>query len=303
MGMSSRGEITRLSNIVRPDIAVITNIGISHIEKLGSKENILKSKMEVLDGMDPRKGVLILNTDDMMLSEVKIDSKIRTVFFGIENNAGVRAENISLTGGITAFDIKIAGKTFKAVIPVPGKFVVYNALAAIAAALELNIEPKSIMKGLSEYKPGSLRMNIEKRGGYSIINDAYNASPDSVKAAIEVLMMLDGNRKIAVLGDMLELGKWADEAHANTGEFAFRSGVDILVGVGDKGSVIADGAKMIGMNAGSVFVKKDNAEAAEFLNGFIKNGDVILIKGSRGMKMEKISENLPIDLRNREREI
>jgi len=303
MGMSSIGEIAKLSNIARPDISVITNIGISHIEKLGSQENILKAKMEILEGMDAGKGVLILNADDRILREIKIDSGIRTVFYGIETDADVQAQNIAVTGNTAEFNIKLAGKTYKVVIPVPGKFIIYNALAAIAATLELKMEPLSILKGLSQYQPGPMRMNIEVRSGYTIINDAYNANPDSMKAAVEVLMTMDGRRKIAVLGDMLELGKWADDAHLRTGKFAYGSGVDVIVGVGEKGSIIADGARQAGMDRRRIYIKKDNGDASKFLAGFIKTGDVILIKGSRGMKMENISEDLQNRIKNMEGEL
>lgn len=300
MGMSGPGEIAILSDIVRPDISVITNIGISHIEKLGSKENILKAKLEILEGMDEARGLLILNSDDEMLRRNKPVSDIRTVFYGLDNKAELHAENISIKGNKTEFDIKLGRETYRASIPVPGKFMVYNSLAAIAAALELKMDPISIIKGLSLYQTGSMRMNIEELSGYTIINDAYNASPDSVKAALQVLMTMEGKRKIAVLGDMLELGKWAEEEHAAIGRFAYNSGVDILIGVGEKALSIADGAIKAGMHYAAVYAEKLNADTVEFLKGFIKNGDVILIKGSRGMKMEEISEDLLKEIRKTE---
>ncbi|MDD4495802.1 MAG: UDP-N-acetylmuramoyl-tripeptide--D-alanyl-D-alanine ligase, partial [Eubacteriales bacterium] len=213
MGMSGFSEIGRLSTIARPDIAVITNIGMSHIEKLGSRENIMKAKLEVLEGMDFYKGLLLLNSDDELLSGIKGSRGIRTLYFGLESDADYKAFDVEINEFNSDFSINIKGKKYRVRIPVPGIHNVYNAAAAIAAATELGIEMDGIIEGLALYNPGNMRMNIVEKTGLKVINDTYNASPDSMKAAIDVMMKIKGERRIAVLGDMLEMGIWAEKAH------------------------------------------------------------------------------------------
>lgn len=295
MGMSGFGEISRLTSIARPDIAVITNIGLSHIEKLGSRQNILKAKMEILEGLRAD-GLVILNGDDKLLYGMKGLLRHRTVFYGMEEGMNYQAYNIKTAGEHgTHFEIALGNKEYTVHVPVPGIHNVYNALAAIAAGTELKLSPEKIIKGIAEFSPGKMRLNIIQGKQLKVINDAYNASPQSMEAAINVLKDI-GNigRTIAVLGDMLEMGEWAHKAHKDVGRYAVSKGVDYIVTVGPDGRNIACGAIEAGASRDRVFSFEKNAEVNKFLGGFVRQDDVILVKGSRGMKMEEIVEHLTV---------
>jgi len=289
MGMSGFGEISRLTSIVKPDIAIITNIGLSHIEKLGSKNNILKAKMEILEGLN-EKGLVILNGDDSLLYGLKGLLNFRTVFYGLDEGMDYHGYNVvSLGEQGSTFNINIGNREYTVKIPVPGLHNIYNALAGIAAGIELGISPDEIIKGIGDFSPGKMRLNIIKHNGLKIINDVYNASPQSMEAAIDVLKDIsEGGRTIAVLGDMLELGEISKKAHFDVGKYAVTKGIDFVAAVGEYRNNIADGAVDAGAGKDNVFVFKNNTEAASFLKEFVKPGDVLLVKGSRGMKMEEI---------------
>lgn len=293
MGMSGLGEISRLTSIVKPDIAIITNIGLSHIEKLGSRQNILKAKLEILEGLNER-GLAILNGDDELLSGTKGLLKFRTLYYGIGEEADLQAYNVMSAGEQgTHFNVTIDGKEYHVQVPVPGIHNVYNALAAIAAGTELKIPMNLIIKGISEFSPGKMRLNIINHKEMKIIDDVYNASPNSMEAAMSVLKEVGGNnRTIAILGDMLEMGDWAEEAHINVGKYAAAKNIDIILTVGENGMNIARGASEAGLSSERVYSFGNNQEINDFLQGYVKAGDVILIKGSRGMKMEQIVEKL-----------
>jgi UDP-N-acetylmuramoyl-tripeptide--D-alanyl-D-alanine ligase len=294
MGMSGFGEISRLTAVARPDIAIITNIGVSHIEKLGSRQNILKAKMEILEGLS-EKGLVVLNGDDKLLYGLKDLLNFRTVFYGIDECCDYQAYNIHTAGEQgTSFEITVGTEDYKVHVPAPGVHNVYNALAAIAVGLELGLTMNEIIDGIASFAPGNMRMNIINRGDIKIIDDTYNASPQSMEAAITVLKDISaGNRRtVAVLGDMLEMGEWAYDAHYNVGKFAASKKIDYIITVGDNGRVIAKGALESGFDANCAFSFNNNAEVNRFLKDFVKSGDVILVKGSRGMKMEEIIRQL-----------
>ncbi|TYQ13058.1 UNVERIFIED_CONTAM: UDP-N-acetylmuramoyl-tripeptide--D-alanyl-D-alanine ligase [Acetivibrio alkalicellulosi] len=293
MGMSGLGEISRLTSIVKPNIAIITNIGLCHIEKLGSKKNILKAKMEILEGLNS-KGLVILNGDDKLLYGLKGLLKYRTVFYGFEEGMDYQAYNVKSLGEKgSLFEIEIKAKEYKVKVPVPGIHNIHNALASIAAGIELGIPEDKIIAGIEEFTPGNMRLNIINHNGVKIINDAYNASPQSVEAAITVLADISsGKRTIAVLGDMYELGDLTYSSHFDIGKFAVSQGTDYIVAVGENSDIISSGAISAGAETDKVYKFKENNEAGKFLKDFIKNGDVILVKGSRGMKMEEIVNQL-----------
>lgn len=293
MGMSGFGEISRLTSIVKPHIAVITNIGLSHIEKLGSKNNILKAKMEIFQGLN-KNGLVILNGDDKLLYGLKDLLSFRKVYYGMEENLDYQAYNIRSSGEAgTYFEISIKNHDYKVHVPVPGIHNVYNALAAIAAGVELKVPIDMIIKGISEFAPGKMRLNVITHGNFKIINDAYNASPNSMEAAISVLKDIGGtSRTIAVLGDMLEMGNWAEKSHYNVGRFAAQKYVHHVLTVGENSRNIVRGALETGMNEKNVISFSNNHELLIFLKSFIEAGDVILVKGSRGMKMEEIVNGL-----------
>ena len=296
MGMSGFGEISRLTSIVKPDIAIITNIGMSHIEKLGSRQNILKAKLEILEGLNSR-GLVILNGDDKLLSGMRGLLGFRTKYFGMEEGVDYKAENIRLVGEKGSyFEFRTDGIDYEVYVPAPGIHNVYNALAAIATAVELNIPVEEIIKGIGEYIPEKMRLNIIDLQDIKIIDDTYNANPQSMEAAINVLKDVGQNsRKIAVLGDMLEMGGWADKAHFEIGKLAFSKNINYIITVGNKAEKIAEGALESGANPEKIKAFQNNSQAWEFLRKLVAPGDVILVKGSRSMKMEEIVNKLMID--------
>ena len=288
--MSGFGEIKNLTSILSPDIAVITNIGISHVETLGSKENILKAKLEVVKGLKDN-GKIILNGDDEMLYAQKDKLSHEIIYYGIYNeNVDYRAENIRSEGekGVY-FDIVISDKKHTIHVPAPGEHNVYNALSGIAVGKLLDLHISDIKYGIKNFSLGSMRLNILSINGIKIINDSYNASPDSMFAAINVLDEISGdNRKIAILGDMLELGEFAMDAHMEVGRFAFSKKIDYIITVGKMGKYIAKGAITAGADSSKVISFEDVSSVKDFISKFVQKSDVILIKGSRGMKMEGI---------------
>ncbi len=280
MGMSNFGEISVLSKCVRPHIGIITNIGTSHIEYLGSQEGILKAKSEIFDGMDDE-SIIILNGDDPHLLSLKGNVRCRKqIFLGIENEfCDIIATNVESSESGCIFDVD--GKKYS--INLPGAHNVYNALVAIAVGREMGIDDEKIKKGLESYHSDGIRQNIISINGYKIINDCYNSSPQSAHAALKVLECVEAKRRIAVLGDIAELGEKTEELLRELGKNVNESDADVLVTVGDASRFIAMEAK------GKECYSFPNAEkAAEFLKDFLVCEDAVLIKGSRCMKMEKI---------------
>lgn len=285
MGMSGLGEIERLSEIGKPDIGVITNVGMSHIEKLGSRENILKAKMELAHGLK-NSGTLFLNIDDEMLSSADCPKGVKTIYFGIKKNAKYIAKDILLDETGTRFKLVCETGEFEIFVELPGIHNVHNALAAFAVGMELKVEPEKVIKGISEFNPGKMRMEIFEKDGVKIINDSYNASPQSMKAAMEVLKQFKEKRKIAVLGDMLELGEWSEQAHEMVGEAA--KDIDMLVCIGKYAMNTAKGARKSGFNDQMINLFQSNDEASKFLKSQIMKNDVILFKASRGSKVDDV---------------
>ncbi len=292
MGMSGFGEITELSKIARPSVGVITNIGVSHMEVLGSRENICKAKLEIVNGMSSD-APLILNLDDDMLAAA-IDTLDRPVMtYGIDSPAEITAENITVNGYSTEFDIEAYGMSIHAVIPTVGRHNVYNALAAFAVGLTVDMTPQEIVRGLAGYRNASMRQEIRQVGDHRFIVDCYNASPDSMKAALRVLTELDDGKKgrrIAVLGDMLELGAISEQQHYAIGQFAARTNLDLLVCVGDMARHIKRGAIATGLRNCLMF--EDKAEAAAYLEKVLLPRDTVLFKASRGVALEQVIDPL-----------
>lgn len=289
MGMSSFGEIKSLVEIVKPNVAVITNIGMSHIEHLGSQENILKAKMEITSFLTPS-DYLLLNGDDPFLNGLKQqECQYHRVFYGLDKKNDFYPEQV-IDKGAEGFSIhmSIMGRSFEFTLHYPGLHNVYNALAAIWTGLHYGMSPEAIQRGLGSYIPSKMRMEVHEKEGITLINDAYNASPDSMKAALKVLNDWQGVRKIAVLGNIFELGTFSEEGHRGVGAFAAETDVDVLIAVGDMAAWISDEVKQRNATDKMIFSVKDNTEAIELLKELVKNQDIILIKGSRGMKMEEI---------------
>lgn len=290
MGMSAFGEIAALSQIAAPDIGVITNIGISHMETLGSRENILKAKLEILEGMRPG-GKLILNGDDALLVGVQTD-QVEIITYGMENKRCTYvAEQVTGGSDETTFQIRYPGGSIEARLPVVGKHNVYNALAAFAVGRALGMEPQTIVEGFLHYAPTGYRQKIEKLGGVTFIEDCYNASPDSMNAAFDVLNAVQpAGRKLAVLADMLELGKTAPEAHRAVGKAAAENGVDRLFSLGESARYYQEGFCKNGGLQGTHFEEK--SALIDALCNTLREGDAVLFKGSRGMRLEEVIQNV-----------
>ena len=296
MGMSGFGEIRRLAGIAPPKIAVLTNIGISHIEKLGSRENILKAKLEILEQFQADCTAVLNDDNDLLhqegnrMEEKKVPFSL--VRFGTGPGADYRAEDLRPAGESGMEYTLVADRTrFPVRLRVPGKHNVFNSLAAIAVGRTFGIGMDQICSGLLKHTGGQMRLHVENIGGdadMKIIDDVYNASPDSVHAAMELLRNMAGGRKIAVLGDMMELGDYSERAHRQVGEMVAEYGTDILITKGNYSSWIADGAKEAGMPAQSIYDFPENQGVIQWMKDGLSDGDRILIKGSRAMKMEEI---------------
>jgi len=289
MGMSGRGEIACLAHLAQPAIGVITNIGESHLEALGSRENIAAAKCELLPFLSET-GTAVLNADEPLLVPHIKCLRAKLITFGFSVEADICCASEKLLGGKKHLRLEQCGfKPLEISTPLPGRHNIYNLMAAVAVARELGLKNEEIVQGLTDLCLTGMRLEIETTpGGINIINDAYNASPSSMAAALDVLVEKAGNAgKIAVLGDMLELGGFEDEGHLLIGRLAAEKGIDALVLLGSRSKMIAKGAMQAGYAACSIFDCSDHAEAARCVMTLAKKGDWVLIKGSRGMCMEK----------------
>ncbi|MBE7024437.1 MAG: UDP-N-acetylmuramoyl-tripeptide--D-alanyl-D-alanine ligase [Ruminococcaceae bacterium] len=281
MGMSARGEIAYLTKIAKPTVAVITNVGLSHIETLKTQENIRDAKLEIAEGL-PVGGTLLVNGDDAFLKTVQLPG-IQVKRFGFDNpDCEIRGEVIDEDCFL------IMGTVIR--VPVPGRHNMYNALAAVAAGLACGITPEKAAAGLCTYKTDGVRQTeVEIRPGIRVLCDYYNASPASMSVALEMLKKGGAMRRIAVIGDMLELGEIGPACHREVGEKAARLGIDMLLSVGPLARLAAEAGAACGMETRSF---ADNDALAEALSALLTSGDRVLIKGSHGMKMEQIFEKI-----------
>jgi len=282
MGMNHLGEISELTNIAKPDVAVITNVGTAHIGNLGSRDNILKAKLEIIEGLS---GPLIINNDNDLLhawsKESKINNQIITI--GIDNLSDYQANSISYNKNGSNFNISSNNIT----INVIGKHFIYNSLIAFAIGDIYQINHEDIIKKLKNIPLEKSRMELINTQFITIIDDTYNASYDSVYYSLEVLSSFK-NRKIAVLGDILELGEFSKEIHTNIGKLITKNNIDILITVGDAAKLINDAAISDGFNKSSSYHFKSNNEVIEFINNIKEPNDTILIKASHGMNFIEI---------------
>lgn len=287
MGMSHLREIALLTRLACPDIAVITNVGTSHIGNLGSQENICRAKLEILEGLADG-GTVVLNGDDAFLNRAEIPAKFRVLKFAVENEkADVRAENICEKEDGSEFSIVWNGKSYPAALQLAGRHHICNALAAFAAGIAGGVAPETAAAALVTVLPEGMRQRVTEKDGCTVIEDCYNANPDSMRAALKVLAGYKNRRKIALLGDMLELGEFADAAHREIGAEAAKS-ADILLAVGTYAAEFAAGARENGMDPTCIFTP-ERTDAAQLLREIRRSGDVILVKASRGMRMEEIA--------------
>ena len=290
MGMNAPGEISMLCDISRPTHGVITNIGLAHIGRLGSYEAVRDAKLEILRSVD----VIIVNGDDAGLMEgitQTRDFRGRMITFGIERDVDVKALSPVYVESGTEFVLMVEDNKTRVSLMIPGMFNVYNALAAAAVGYSLGLTMNEIKKGLESYRGFSMRFEIiETARGITLINDAYNANPSSMKQAIkELLSIKKGQRRIAVLGDMYELGEYSHSAHREVLEYALSCGLDIVVTVGKEMIRASEGCHA----QDTILITSPSPEGAlSELQDVIKEGDVILVKGSRAMQMETVVKGL-----------
>ncbi len=281
MGMSSFGEISLLSRIAKPTISVITTIGSSHIEYLGSRENILKAKLEILDGMD--KEILIVNNDNDLLHEYAKSHNVITV--GIHNESNYQAINVS--PDYSSFDIDGYAKNIKN--EYKNSAYLTNMLLAYAVSKLIGINDNEFKDAMDNLSLTSKRLeNIPNNKGYIIINDAYNASQESMNVALEYLSRIKSKRKIAVLGDMLELGTFSQEMHENVGNMVYKNKIDVLITVGTMAKYIALGARFMGMKEENIYSFDNNLDCSKFLKEFLTKDDAVIFKASNGMRLYEI---------------
>ena len=292
MGMNHFGEISKLTKIAKPTISVITNIGTSHIGNLGSRENILKAKLEILDGME--KKILVINNDNDLLHNLYLNNKdIEIHTYGIENESEVMAENIKLNENDSEFICNLDGEKFVIKVPVGGIHFVYNSLCAATVGKLLGLNIEQIKHGIETFELTKKRMDItELENGITIINDSYNASFESMQASLKYLSGLKNSRKIAVLGDMFELGEYSKELHEKVGEEVAKNNIDVLICCGDNAKYIAQAAKNNGIDENNIYYFNEKNEMQEFIKKIWKKGDAILFKASNGMKFFEIVEAL-----------
>ena len=294
MGMRGEGEIGALCKLVRPTLGLVTNIGQTHIEVLGTQDAIAKAKGELVACV-PADGMVFLNGDDEWSRALERRSVAPVTWYGLSEDADVRASDIEVDeGGRPTLTLSAAGEQVRTTLPVPGRHNAYNAAAATAVALHLGVALDDIGAGLATAIMTDMRMQVfTAAGGVVVVNDAYNASPTSMRAALATLVdMRAAGRRVAVLGDMAELGSLTELAHFSLGEVVARSRIDVLVTVGERASRIADGAIAEGMTPSSVRPCAGVEEAGEVLDDLLAPGDVVLVKASRCMELERIVEGI-----------
>jgi UDP-N-acetylmuramoyl-tripeptide--D-alanyl-D-alanine ligase len=294
MGMRGLGQIARLAEIARPEVGLVTNVGTSHLELLGSQDAVAAAKGELVQAIEPD-GAVFLNGDDAYSDVLAIDSHAPVSLYGTSEHCVIRAVEIALDSSSRAsFVLQTASGSVPVSLPVPGRHNVYNALAAAAVGLHLAVSLDEIATGLADAAITGMRMeSFLAASGVTVINDAYNANPSSMKAAVETLSTTESaGRRVAVLGDMAELGSLSELAHFQIGEQVARLSIEILVTVGERASRIADGASAEGADTVAIRPCATSDEASEVLDDILEPGDVVLVKASRVMGLERVVEGI-----------
>ncbi|PYL62054.1 MAG: UDP-N-acetylmuramoyl-tripeptide--D-alanyl-D-alanine ligase [Verrucomicrobia bacterium] len=285
IGMNHPGEIAALAQLAAPDVAIITNIGVAHIEFMGSREKIAEEKGALAEAVAAN-GRVILNADDSFTKTIAARARGKVILAGI--SAGmIRADEISQSATGTDFTILEGAHRCRAQLPVPGLHMVQNALLAVATGRVFDVSLEDCAAGLTAAPLTKARLQIKDIAGVQFLDDSYNANPDSMKAALRTLVELDTDgKRIAVLGEMLELGEESERGHREVGETAAGLKIDKLIAIGDVAAGIADGARNAGLK--NTAVVKSTSEAAELLTEIAQPGDLVLIKGSRGARTEEV---------------
>ena len=301
MGVDAEGQTTRLCEIAQPTHGVITNIGSDHLEYFGSVEGSARAKAELLAGL-PNGGTIVLNADDEWYGFLKQQVRCLKKSFGMRAQSDVRGSDIQSRGGQTMFRVHLRGRkqSHRVSINVQGQHNVSNALSAVAMGQALGVSMKHIAAGLAKFRPVTMRSKIRSIQGLSIIEDCYNANPDSMKAALHLLKELgQDKRTIAVLGDMFELGKNTETLHQELGAHISDLSISYLIVCGKLGQEIARGAEEHGMPASRIFRVKTASQGAEYLNKIASSGDVVLLKASRNMKLENVLDGFLLNKNKR----
>lgn len=290
LGMNDFGEIKRLSEIARPDIGVITNIGRAHLEKLGGIDGVARAKGELVEGFDEDR-TFVVNLDDPRVEKIASGVRCRKLTYGIKSgSADITARGIEQSGfSCIEFTMRAPGMEFPVRLKGIGLHNVMNALSAAGIGLSFGCGPEEIKEGLEGFTPGKMRLEIlQSPAGFGIINDTYNANPDSLRSAIDEVVRLRGSgRSVVVVGDMLELGDASEAEHRALGEYLSASGVDLVIAYGKYGRALLEGAGGV-----SSVLAKTHEEAANAVTGAAGIGDIVLVKGSRGMRMEEVTKIL-----------
>lgn len=292
MGMNHFGEISRLSSIANPQVCVITNIGTAHIGNLGSQENILKAKMEIFDGAEYG-APLVTCADDKLLSQVELRQGEKLTYSISKKTASVYASDIERDENGSDFTINSDGNKYRARVNVAGDHNILNALCAFTVGRKYDIKPEKMVEAIGEFKTDGMRQNKVEQGGITFMLDCYNASCEAMKSSLGVLAGAKAQgRKIAVLADMLELGNASAQLHKQVGECFAASGADMLVCYGKEASGYAAGAEKKGFDENSIHSFTDKDELCSFLKSELKAGDLVLFKGSHGMKLDSVFEEI-----------
>lgn len=287
LGMNHPGEIAALAALAAPDVGIITNIGVAHIEFFGSREAIAVEKGALAEAIGPD-GTMILNADDPFSESIAQRTRAKIVMAGVQNGT-LRAEAITQSPHGSEFTIMEGAHRCRAQLPVPGLHMVQNAILAVAAGRVFGLSTEECAAGLAAAPLAKARLQVRDIGGVQFLDDSYNANPESMKAALRTLVELDTEgRRIAVLGQMSELGAQSERGHAEVGETAADLHIDHLVAVGELGALIARAAKRAGLE--NTTTVADPAAAAEFLSEIVAPGDLVLVKGSRSARMERVLE-------------
>lgn len=291
MGMNHLGEIHELTNIAKPSLSVISNIGTSHIGNLGSRENILKAKLEILDGMTNKK--VIINNDNDMLHKWDLENEnAEKITFGIHEKSIYMASKVKMTEESNEFSVELNSTEYKFTTQKPGEVFILNALSAIAVGMEYGVPIDKIQRAIANAEITKNRLDIEKVNDVLLIKDYYNASFESIKPSLEYLANLDRGRKIAVLGDIKEVGSFSKEIHEKVGKEVAKNKIDKLITVGEEAKNIVKKAKNEGMSNEDVCSCDSNEQAIEVLKGMLLKGDTVLLKASNSMKFGEIYDEI-----------
>jgi UDP-N-acetylmuramoyl-tripeptide--D-alanyl-D-alanine ligase len=289
LGMSHSGQIAALTKIAQPEIGVVTNVAPVHLEFFKSVAEIARAKYELVESL-PAGGTAVLNADDEYVSQFGRGFHGKVIFYGLQASADVRAENVEPHGaGGSTFDVVVGGCREKAVLPLVGAHNVHNALAAVAVGLERGLTPSEAVAALASLAPADKRGEVVQLDNITIINDCYNSNPKALEAMVDALAAMPAERRIVVAGEMLELGHAAEEMHRRVGEFMAEKRIDVLLGVRGLARPMVEAAIQAGMRAEFVATPE---EAGEWLTRETRPGDVVLLKASRGVKLERALERV-----------